>query len=533
MKVRERIGVLEGRLIVSCQAGDGDPFRSPDLMARFALAAVEGGAAGIRANGSIDVAAIRQTVTVPIIGIHKQRMPDGRVLITPSMEAIEELIDAGADMIALDCTARGQRLGALERIAKTKERYGVPVLADIATTGEAQTAAAAGADAVLSTLHGYTENTAASKAFEPSFIRELVNAVRVPVIAEGRIHSPRQAKEAVAAGSFAVIVGTAITRPRETTRSFVDAVHKAVASQSATIVAIDLGATNTKFGVVSSNGRISSEGYVATPTMNGRETLLEHLKKTAEKVLEGAAEGPAPGGIGIATAGWIDFKRGSVAYATDNLPGWTGTPIAAELKAELGLPVWVENDANALAVAEKRFGAAKTLDHFVCITLGTGVGGGCYINGQLNRGAHYFANAIGHMSIDAQGPECNCGQRGCLETYASAKALLSYAHGEFETAEALILAANHGNSNALNAVAVLASYLARGCAILVQLLDPEAIILAGGLAQKNQMLINVLRDELSQLVSVCEARRLSIMASRLGYYGGVLGAAAIALEGGQ
>src|SRR5690606_31590881 len=138
---------------------------------------------------------------------------------------------------------------------------------------------------------------------------------------------------------------------------------------------------------------------VPTPG-NGCEALLEHLKRTIRKCLEDAHElGFAVCAIGIATAGWVDFDSGSIAYSTENLPGWTGAPVKDVMQAEFGLPVFVENDANVLAHAEKRFGAAQQLSDFVCITLGTGVGGGCYANGALIRGAHSFANAIGHISI--------------------------------------------------------------------------------------------------------------------------------------
>ena len=531
MTVAERISSLEGKLIVSCQASEGDHFRRPDLMARFALSAVEGGARGIRANGPSDVSAIRDVIDVPIIGIQKQSMPDGRVLITPTMEAIEELVKAGADLIALDCTSRGQTYGAFERIRSIKEQYGVPILADIATLEEAKAAASAGADAVLSTLRGYTDETSHIEVFEPLFIRALVEVLRIPVIAEGRIHSPNQARQALAVGAFAVIVGAAITRPRDITRSFVDAVQKSRHPKSGITVAIDLGATNTKFGLVSTKGEIFAEGHVPTPAMQGRQSLLDHLKTVASRSLADASvQRFSPTGIGIATAGWIDSKQGSVAYATDNLPGWTGTPIAEELRASLGIPVRVENDANALAIAEKYFGVATAMENFVCITLGTGVGGGCYINGRLNRGAHYFANAIGHMSIYPDGLACNCGQRGCLEAYANAKALLSYAQGRFHSAEDLITAANAGDRNAKTAIETLAKHLAKGCALLVQLLDPQALVLAGGLVQDNPILFEALAVELSQLVSVWEQRRVLITASKLGYYGGVLGAAALAVE---
>ena len=125
---------------------------------------------------------------------------------------------AGADLIALDCTARGERCGALERLRRIKAELGVPVFADIATVQEAVRAAEAGADAVLSTLRGYTRETRHVKTFEPAFIAELVRAVGVPVIAEGRIQTPAEVCAALDAGAFAIIVGTAITRPEMITR---------------------------------------------------------------------------------------------------------------------------------------------------------------------------------------------------------------------------------------------------------------------------------------------------------------------------
>ena len=219
----ESLAALRGKLIVSCQALPGEVFRDPRLMALFARAAVAGGAAGIRANGPEDIRAIRQGTDVPVIGIQKCIMDDGRKLITPSLESARALVEAGAAMVALEAGARGQRYGALDRIRRIREELGVPALADIATVEEALAAADAGADAVLTTMRGYTPETEQVKAFDPRFIEELARRVTVPVIAEGRIHTPAQARDAVAAGAFAVVVGTAITRPQQMTELFVAA----------------------------------------------------------------------------------------------------------------------------------------------------------------------------------------------------------------------------------------------------------------------------------------------------------------------
>ena len=524
---------LEGKLIVSCQGSEGDRAHQPESMARFAEAAVSGGAVAIRANGAADIRAIRAATAVPIIGIQKELWHDGRVLITPSLEAARNLVAAGAGMIALDCTTRGQSYGALERVALIHRELGVPVLADIATTEEALAAARAGARFVLSTMRGYTAETAQITHFDPDFIAELARTSPVPVIAEGRILSPNQARQAISAGAFAVIVGTAITRPRDLARSFAHAVENEFARRtgSYTYAGIDLGGTNTKYGLVSSAGRLLLDASLPTPAEAGQAALLTHLKKVAHAVQKQAAKLPQPvSAIGIATAGWINSKTGEVAYATDNLPGWTGARIASELSAATGLPVAVENDANALAVAEKRFGAGRHLHDFICITLGTGLGAGCYVRGDLNRGAHYFANALGHIALDSDGPPCSCGQRGCLETYVNAAALLRYAGPSFNSAADVIAAANGGAQPAIEAIQKLGHYLARGCATAVQLLDPEAIILSGGLAEKNPLLIEALATGLSTLVSAWQQRHLQIITSETGYFGGVLGGAALAMD---
>jgi putative N-acetylmannosamine-6-phosphate epimerase len=193
-------------------------------MAKFAASAVAGGAAAIRANGADDIRAIRKAVGVPIIGIWKQMQSDGKVLITPSVESALELVAAGADMIALDVTRRGQQYGALERVRRLRQELAVPVLADIATLDEALAAARAGADFVLSTLRGYTDETSGVQCFDLCFIQELMNRSPVPVIAEGMIDTPEQAHAALAAGAYAVVVGSAITRPMTIARRFADAI---------------------------------------------------------------------------------------------------------------------------------------------------------------------------------------------------------------------------------------------------------------------------------------------------------------------
>ncbi|HEY3456597.1 MAG TPA: putative N-acetylmannosamine-6-phosphate 2-epimerase [Bryobacteraceae bacterium] len=520
---------LAGSLIVSCQAPDADPFRDAALMARFAQAAVHGGAAGIRANSAGDVTAVRRVVDVPVIGIQKRRQPDGKVLITPSFDDARDLTEAGAVIVAVECTTRAQRSGALELVRKIRAELGVPVMADIATLEEAIAAEQAGAELVASTMRGYTEETEHLRAFEPSFIAALVARLQIPVLAEGRVDTPQQAAEALRAGAHAVIVGTAITRPEVIARRFAAALEGNSRAAEATVIGIDLGGTKTKAGILT--GRIlESQSAVLTPTI-GRDALLQHLIDIAARKIEEARQAGKPAkAIGIATAGWVDPVGGRIAYATDNLPEWTGTPLVRGIEDALRLPVAIENDVHSLAIAERHFGAGRGVDDFVCLTLGTGVGGGCYSGGRLVRGAHSLASAIGHIAIDRNGELCNCGLRGCLESYTSAAALVRYAQGEYASAEEVIRAVRAGAGTALQALREYAEYLAMGMASIVHLLDPEVFILAGGIAQDNDILLDNLNELLPRFVMAAKMRRLRVCASRLGYYGGVYGAGMVARE---
>ncbi|MBE3576751.1 MAG: N-acetylmannosamine-6-phosphate 2-epimerase [Limnochordales bacterium] len=219
------ISQFKGGLIVSCQAPPGDPLRDPYIMAAMARAAELGGAVGIRANGPDDVAAIRRAVRLPIIGIFKQQTEGYPVYITPTLEAARAVVDAGADLVAVDATPR-PRVGGLsprELIEAIHTELHVPVMADISTFEEGVAAAEAGADIVATTLSGYTEESKAQALRGPDIelVRRLAEVLPVPVICEGRIHTPEDLKAVFEAGAFAAVVGTAITRPQWITEQFV------------------------------------------------------------------------------------------------------------------------------------------------------------------------------------------------------------------------------------------------------------------------------------------------------------------------
>jgi N-acylglucosamine-6-phosphate 2-epimerase len=216
---------LRGRLIVSCQAAEGDPLNDLDTLTRIATSVLRGGAGGLRAEGASRVAAFRAMTHLPIIGITKSYDANGDVYITPDLRSAQAVSEAGADIIALDCTAR--RLTAAEPwpklIARIHEELRRSVLADIATLEDALAAAKAGADAVATTLYGYTAETAKMRSVSWPLVQALVDSLDIPVVVEGHITEPDEVRRALDMGATAVVVGSAITRPETITSRFVRA----------------------------------------------------------------------------------------------------------------------------------------------------------------------------------------------------------------------------------------------------------------------------------------------------------------------
>jgi N-acylglucosamine-6-phosphate 2-epimerase len=221
---------LRHSMIVSCQSEGDDPFNAnPEYMALFAKAAEMGGAKGIRTQGLEKLKAIKAITSLPVIGLLKSKFEDGTVRITGSFNEVEQLIKAGSDIVAVDGTFRMREgLSGPDFIKEVKQRYNCLVLADIATYAEAMACEQAGADCVSTTLNGYTPDT-----FEfndgPNYdlLSQIIKDSHIPVFAEGRYNTPVEAKRAIELGAYAVISGTAITRPRVVTSWFVNAIKEA------------------------------------------------------------------------------------------------------------------------------------------------------------------------------------------------------------------------------------------------------------------------------------------------------------------
>ena len=219
-----RFRALRGGLVVSCQAYPGEPLRHPESMARIAQSAVTGGAVGIRAQGLDDIRAIAEAVTVPQIGLWKVGAEG--VFITPTLEHALAVAEAGADIVAIDGTRRPRPDGLTlaETIRRFRDETGLMIMADAGSVDDALAAEDAGADVVGTTLSGYTGERPVSDGPDLELVEILASRLTVPVLAEGRIRTPAEAKAALDAGAYSVVVGTAITHPATITSWFVDAI---------------------------------------------------------------------------------------------------------------------------------------------------------------------------------------------------------------------------------------------------------------------------------------------------------------------
>lgn len=217
---------IRHKLVVSCQALPDEPLHSSFIMGRMALAAKQGGAAGIRAQGKDDILEIKKTVDLPVIGIVKRNYPDSEIYITPTMKEVEELFETGCEIIALDATLRERPCGEkTEDLVRAIHDHGLLAMADCSTYEECMHAEEIGFDCVSTTLCGYTPYSVQYEGPSFELIRRLADSCRVPVLAEGKINTPQDLADVFAAGAYSAVVGGAITRPKQITERFVKAIE--------------------------------------------------------------------------------------------------------------------------------------------------------------------------------------------------------------------------------------------------------------------------------------------------------------------
>ena len=308
-------------------------------------------------------------------------------------------------------------------------------------------------------------------------------------------------------------------------------------------LAIDLGGTKIMAAIVSPDGRVISRNYCPTLAVKGTKEVIDRLSSAAEGVVTKAGlRFSELAGIVIAAAGALNAEKG-VITSSPNLPGWHNVPLRDILADRLGIATYMINDASAAALGEHRFGAGRGLDNLVYLTVSTGIGGGIIIGGKLYTGANGSAGEIGHMIIEADGPQCSCGNSGCLEALASGTAVAAEAvkrigQGEASsitelakdasktiTAKTVALAARQGDYLACDVVAKAAYYLGIGLANVVNIFNPEMVIIGGGMSQMGDMLLKPARKVVKQRAFRLPAQTVRIVRARLGGDAGVIGAA--------
>ncbi len=317
--------------------------------------------------------------------------------------------------------------------------------------------------------------------------------------------------------------------------------------QEALVLGIDLGGTKILTAVTDAGGRIWSRDQSVTPAKDGPEAVVKSILQSAGRALKQAGiTAAALDTIGIGAPGLSNPETG-VLFTSPHLPGWHDVPLRDILEKELGKKVFLINDANAAAIGELYYGAGRGARNFIYITVSTGIGGGIIIGGKIYTGATGTAGELGHMTIDAEGPSCQCGNRGCWETLASGTALareagyrikngartsiLEYAGGPEEiNAEAVSRAAQAGDGLAAELIARTAYYLGVGLANLINIFNPELIIIGGGLSNIGDSLLKPAFEEAGRRAfpPPCQAVRFAL--AELGRDSGAIGAAAYALE---
>ncbi len=309
------------------------------------------------------------------------------------------------------------------------------------------------------------------------------------------------------------------------------------------IAGVDLGGTKILTLVVGRDLKIAGSDLRATDAAEGPEAVLARIMASVRV----ASRGRALAAIGISTPGPCDPERG-VVTSPPNLPGWSDVPLAQLVSQGMHLPAWIENDANAAAIAEQRLGAGRGSRHMVLVILGTGIGGGLILDGRLYRGASGAAGEIGHMQLEPNGPRCGCGRRGCLEALASGRALRDRAaeivvrepsgilariardEGERPTAESLGRAAAAGDVSAQQAITTAGRYLGAGLTNLVDIFNPEIVVLGGSLRKLGPLYLDTAR-EIARVEAFPQSYRdARIVEAELGDEAGAFGAALIALE---
>lgn len=321
-----------------------------------------------------------------------------------------------------------------------------------------------------------------------------------------------------------------------------------VSTNSDKVIGIDLGGTRIKTGLVDPQGDILLSKNFSTGLESGKRKALKRIVNITKKLIKLSEQvGPKPDLIGIGAPGVIDREQGIIRHSP-NFPDWKDVPLGPLIAGETGVPTFMDKDANVVTYGEKWIGAGQDFRNFVCLTLGTGVGSGLFLNGRPWLGNQGSGPEFGHVTIEPRGEPCGCGSRGCLETLASATYLVKKARKGLDkkiptlltellkgntkplSAKVLYEAAQRGDPFCISLFADLGRYLGIALANMVHTLLLEGIILGGGLSKASTIFLPYLEKEFKKRLTMADSKLVSIRISFLGEKSGVLGAARMAME---
>lgn len=314
-------------------------------------------------------------------------------------------------------------------------------------------------------------------------------------------------------------------------------------------IGIDVGGTNVKIALVDDNGKIIYSNSVPTYAKMGYEYTVNNIKQAIRDLMKETNTTPSDiEGIGFDFPGQVDCKTGVVKLAP-NIPGWVNVPIAQMIEDEFHIPTRIDNDVRCAALGELKFGAGRGCENFICITVGTGIGSGIVINGKVVRGATNAAGELGHIKLQMNGgPICGCGDTGCLEAFASGPAIVAMAQDyikggkstkfrEMAAAEGgeitpymVAKAAEEGDPVAKRIFEIVGEYIGIGLTSVINLLNPERVIIGGGVAESGELLLAPIRKTIKERAMVVAGNAVEIVPAQLGNSAGVIGASML-IEG--
>jgi glucokinase len=311
-------------------------------------------------------------------------------------------------------------------------------------------------------------------------------------------------------------------------------------------IGIDLGGTKIGTGLVNQRGELAAWDYQLTEAVQGRDAVIRRMLSAVRQVIQEAGHDPTTiSGVGIGSPGPLDIPAGML-LDPPNLPTLHNLPLRQIVQDALGIPTYLENDANAAAIGEYLYGAGQGTRQMIYVTASTGIGGGLILNGQIYHGATGGGGEIGHMTIVPQGPHCGCGNRGCLEAMASGTAIAREGQERVSrgvptliadladpvsgiSAKTVVQAMEQGDPYATDIVLEAMHYLGIGMANLVNLFNPEVIVIGGGLTNLGDTLLDPVRRTIDLRAFPAASRQVRVTLAQLGADVGIIGAAGSAM----